>query len=61
MTVTRLQWGHDLLIVEGQSGCIVVGGNSYASMGPRSVDRGRPPTTPSWKPSPASFNGATIC
>ena len=37
----RLQWGHDQLIVEGASSGESTGEHGVASMGPRSVDRGR--------------------
>ena len=38
----RLQWGHDQLIVEGSRPMSLKSMHSSASMGPRSVDRGRP-------------------
>ncbi len=59
MTVTRLQWGHDLLIVEGQSGCtmrvelLLQWGHDLLIVECRrrhQVEASR-----------ASFNGATIC
>ena len=55
-----LQWGHDQLIVEGSPAVRVSLPTKLASMGPRSVDRGRRLLMLIFSLAYARFNGATI-